>query len=450
MSSNVLADDIRITDADAELGTDSIYTGSYVSLAWEDLSHEAVYYLDECIRGDQLESWAPEEKKVLYGEVGTIEKNYNSYYILKEYCETLDECNEIASARVTEDFTDEIGVHYRIYSVEVTCDNGCVYNPNGGDYCLDDYYAELIEEERQDLRMSLAESHAGENCFNWDTSGEEQGYNPLMPGLTQADNAWAYDYCGSLGTDTVSARSDLVEFCCEGSCGTQAATGEIAPISLVNLRTTSCQYGCVHNFENPDYCVGEYTWVDGPPEQPACNDGVDNDGDGAIDLDDTMCLDANDYSETTIGVAGPNRVECNDGVDNDGDERIDLGGCDIDDDGEIGEIRAYSDITESFVNENVITEDECLNTYGYQTTSPPRGVFSWFAGNFFVLITGEPTVRDQDPAGAGYSQSASQEGGDTEEVADPVRDAVWYRADTGCSSTTDDTEAGGWFGIGRS
>lgn len=46
-----------------------------------------------------------------------------------------------------------------------------------------------------------------------------------------------------------------------------------------------------------------------------CSDGLDNDGDGLVDLADPSCLDANDGDESS---------QCNDGVDNDGDGLIDL------------------------------------------------------------------------------------------------------------------------------
>ena len=50
--------------------------------------------------------------------------------------------------------------------------------------------------------------------------------------------------------------------------------------------------------------------------KPACNDGIDNDGDGATDYPaDTGCVNKGDDDET----APPPPSACNDGVDNDGD-----------------------------------------------------------------------------------------------------------------------------------
>lgn len=53
-----------------------------------------------------------------------------------------------------------------------------------------------------------------------------------------------------------------------------------------------------------------------PPSIPACDDGVDNDGDGAVDILDPGCADANGPSE-----ANP---ACSDGLDNDGDGDVDI------------------------------------------------------------------------------------------------------------------------------
>ncbi len=55
----------------------------------------------------------------------------------------------------------------------------------------------------------------------------------------------------------------------------------------------------------------------GGGSSPACSDGVDNDGDGAVDYpDDFGCSSADDDSETGT-------TACGDGVDNDGDGKVD-------------------------------------------------------------------------------------------------------------------------------
>ena len=51
-------------------------------------------------------------------------------------------------------------------------------------------------------------------------------------------------------------------------------------------------------------------------ELPQCSNGLDDDGDGDVDQDDSGCFDAWDHLEL---------AECSDGIDNDGDGQIDFG-----------------------------------------------------------------------------------------------------------------------------
>ncbi|QSZ42988.1 hypothetical protein GJV85_13035 [Sulfurimonas aquatica] len=61
-----------------------------------------------------------------------------------------------------------------------------------------------------------------------------------------------------------------------------------------------------------------------PPAPMACNDGLDNDGDGLVDLNDPGCTDINDNDEFNEIIPPTPTFECNDGIDNDGDGRIDM------------------------------------------------------------------------------------------------------------------------------
>lgn len=74
-----------------------------------------------------------------------------------------------------------------------------------------------------------------------------------------------------------------------------------------------------------------------------CNDGIDNDFDGTVDLDDSGCTDPADNNEYTP----PGTHQCNDGIDNDGDGSIDLGdsGCITESDGGGGTVTEYSTST---------------------------------------------------------------------------------------------------------
>ncbi len=57
------------------------------------------------------------------------------------------------------------------------------------------------------------------------------------------------------------------------------------------------------------------------PVLPQCSDGIDNDGDGLIDLADPGCSDAMDDDESDDPSSLP---QCSDGIDNDGDGLIDM------------------------------------------------------------------------------------------------------------------------------
>lgn len=64
-----------------------------------------------------------------------------------------------------------------------------------------------------------------------------------------------------------------------------------------------------------------------PPytEPPACSDGIDNDGDELVDMNDPGCDSAGDNDETD-----PSPTQCSDEIDNDGDDFIDMADDDCD------------------------------------------------------------------------------------------------------------------------
>ena len=66
---------------------------------------------------------------------------------------------------------------------------------------------------------------------------------------------------------------------------------------------------CPHR-PNPDQADNDDDGVGNTCNRIVCRDGIDNDGDGAIDLDDDGCRSADDPSE---------EPDCDDGIDNDGD-----------------------------------------------------------------------------------------------------------------------------------
>lgn len=64
---------------------------------------------------------------------------------------------------------------------------------------------------------------------------------------------------------------------------------------------------------------GPFRLTAGPPPRPACDDGIDNDGDMVIDLNDPGCVGPEDDSEGDP----PEPPTCADGIDNDEDGTID-------------------------------------------------------------------------------------------------------------------------------
>ena len=60
------------------------------------------------------------------------------------------------------------------------------------------------------------------------------------------------------------------------------------------------------------------------PLLPSCDDGIDNNGDGNTDLDDSGCQDTNGDGSYDEAIGEFYLPFCNDGIDNDEDGLIDL------------------------------------------------------------------------------------------------------------------------------
>ncbi len=74
--------------------------------------------------------------------------------------------------------------------------------------------------------------------------------------------------------------------------------------------------GLINRVPSPDDIAGAQS-VYGPSATPACQNGFDDDADGAIDLADAGCASASDPSENGAAL-------CDDGLDNDGDAGVDF------------------------------------------------------------------------------------------------------------------------------
>jgi hypothetical protein len=85
---------------------------------------------------------------------------------------------------------------------------------------------------------------------------------------------------------------------------------------------------------NDPGCSGPGDDDETDPEDPAaCSDGVDNDGDGVVDMDDPGCSGPGDDTENPNPNTNPDPA-CSDGADNDGDGKVDMAdpGCSSPDD----------------------------------------------------------------------------------------------------------------------
>ncbi len=129
------------------------------------------------------------------------------------------------------------------------------------------------------------------------------------------------------------------------SCGCSGSEGDCADgvdndgDGLIDLADPGCRAN--GNLESPD------------PDQPECSDNIDNDGDGAIDLEDSGCDSPDDPDERSNQVA-----QCRDGIDNDGDGSIDEDpGPDMNGDLSPG-VAGVDDDGDGFTDEGSIGDDD--------------------------------------------------------------------------------------------
>ncbi|MEJ2384495.1 MAG: hypothetical protein P8Y54_08850 [Xanthomonadales bacterium] len=90
------------------------------------------------------------------------------------------------------------------------------------------------------------------------------------------------------------------------------------------LAQTECSDG-IDNDNDGFIDLQDFNCVDSndDTESPTqCSDGIDNDNDGFVDLDDFNCVDSEDATESP--------TQCSDGIDNDNDGFVDLDDFDCD------------------------------------------------------------------------------------------------------------------------
>ena len=90
---------------------------------------------------------------------------------------------------------------------------------------------------------------------------------------------------------------------------------EEAPGEVMYVGPGCCD--AINRVPSPDDIAGAQT-VYGASATPACDNGIDDDGDGLVDLADPGCADAADGDERSAALV------CDNGLDDDGDGRIDF------------------------------------------------------------------------------------------------------------------------------
>jgi len=157
---------------------------------------------------------------------------------------------------------------------------------------------------------------------------------------------------------------------------------------------------------NSELTVGQSTSFgfcanrDQPPVTYLCNDGIDNDGDGLVDLQDPGCESAEDNDEANDP---PPAAQCNDGVDNDGDGLIDLEdpGCEnaYDNDeanascGEVEtEISIRDDWGEGYCADVTVTNNTCESVAWKVTVTVEGTVDNLWNG---IYVQGQKTIEVQ-------------------------------------------------------
>ncbi|MFT7880016.1 MAG: hypothetical protein ABXS91_06425 [Sulfurimonas sp.] len=138
------------------------------------------------------------------------------------------------------------------------------------------------------------------------------------------------------------------------------------------------------------------------PTLTECSDGLDNDGDGAVDMDDAGCSDLNDDDEYNAPEA---ETACSDGLDNDGDGLIDMddAGCsDSTDDDESNPVQTTV-LQEGFENgmENwTVTGSGHL--WSTHTNDPYEGLYSAYVNR---TRTHRPTYMERAIDLSGYTDA---------------------------------------------
>ncbi|PIR88206.1 MAG: hypothetical protein COU10_00395 [Candidatus Harrisonbacteria bacterium CG10_big_fil_rev_8_21_14_0_10_45_28] len=147
------------------------------------------------------------------------------------------------------------------------------------------------------------------------------GYNTATGGQVAATSNTATGAQTSTGYNTATGNQSSTGYNtatgAQTSTGYNTATG--SQVATTYNTATGSQTNTGYNGATGSQVNTGYNTATGQVAyNPACSDGIDNDGDGKVDMNDPGCTSASDNSEYNVVYA------CSDGVDNDGDGKVDM------------------------------------------------------------------------------------------------------------------------------
>jgi len=442
--------------------------------------------------------------------VSDICLNQGEKNILREWCLTEEECEDISGEKGEVKFwginsfnLNDHSLLYNIPYVDHECQNGCVMvtsmNGEYADFCMPDEFAKepityTFEDYKDEVDSEIrcidgekieAPYHVSGSYDN-DFNREEIEIQTQFPGNTYATN--------SLGTE--SGFKDWNDLCSVSNNQASTMTDRVFSIEgspnilneAIELNIEEYYCGSAHGSpaEYSDRAQTDYkvwstdTQVGNVQADFAACQACVFVGDGQSDY---CIFDIDEIEETmrnkAVQVTAPNKAECNDGIDNDGDGTVDynrgnFGCCDVDADAHningksstgACESKAYSEITETWVNEGSITESECADIYGTgsesTTVATNTGSKSFFSRFFGYVVFGNAAKQlNEDGSVTKPNKDECNIDGDCEQrgkfgtecidgecvtitsgsVEKPKKYGVWYDYDSDCSSSNDDEQ----------
>ena len=275
------------------------------------------------------------------------------------------------------------------------------------------------------------------NDFSFDTTGWQVNHG-AQASFVHAVNLWlnfAQPVCSTnsqCGTDGFTGGpfctgngvyKNYITYTCNfpGTTNSSCSSSTTAQLQNMCLNNQTCSNGsCVNNVPNQ------------------CQDGIDNDNDGATDYpNDFSCSSATDNDETNP------KAECQDGIDNDGDNLIDYPqdpGCSSNqDNNEFNPFIACSSNsqcgTDGFTGSNFCTGNGVYKNYITYTCNNPGTSNASCSSSTSAQLQNMCLFNQTCSNGSCVAQNQCSDGIDNDNDG-----ATDYPADFSCSSATDNDE----------